>query len=85
MFFIGIVLFGRCPRLHWDGWSHVTDQKTRAFIKTDDRIGGIIGLGIQIQDTFHGGQKGGSERADAPCLLPMRFQVVFFRMFPTLV
>ena len=68
-----------------DWEKRVANQETRSFVKTDHWIGRVIGQGINGEQVLHARQEGRIERAKAPGLLQMRFQVVFFNRFPTKV
>src|SRR6266487_3938090 len=83
--FIFVMLFARLPWLHRYRHERVADQETRSFVKTDHRIGRVVGQGIQCENGLHPGQERGIEFSKAPGLHEMRFQVGFFNRLPTIV
>lgn len=71
---------------YWLAWlqrqrsSFLTDQLIRHFIKTDHRIMGMIGFGIQVQNIFHTPHEFSTDDGwYAPTLANPRFQFVFFK------
>jgi hypothetical protein len=82
---IGVVLFAHLARSHRHRQQRLTDQKTGPFIKANHRILRVVGQGIQGQNVLHACKKERIEGANAPGLRQMRFQLVFFRMVPTVV
>src|SRR6266487_54482 len=53
------------------------------FVKTDQRGGGIIGLGIQVQHILHCGHKVGIDVRNAPLLMLPGLQCVFLSSWRT--
>jgi hypothetical protein len=54
------------------------------FIKVDLGTSRIIRLRVDLQHVFHGGDKLGTDRWDAPLLLQPRLEVTFFKTRRTL-
>jgi hypothetical protein len=79
------MLFANLVALHGERLDFVANKKTRAFIKANDRVEWIIGLSIQPEEALHLGQELRVNLPDAPGLLEMRLQLVFFRILPTWV
>jgi hypothetical protein len=72
------VLLGNLAFAHRAWQQRIANQETGSFIEAHDRIGRIVGLGIQPQDVFKLRQKGSSDCANAPGLLQMGLEFVFF-------
>src|SRR5918999_10378 len=72
-----VVIPRRLPRSGRQGLADLTHQLVGAFIETDYRIVGIIGLGIEVQDIFHVPHEVRAYAWDTPGLLLPRLERVF--------
>jgi hypothetical protein len=67
-FLVLVVLLGNLTFAHRSWQQRIANQETGSLIEAHNRIGGIVGQGIQPQNMFKLRQKGGGNRANAPGL-----------------
>ena len=72
VFFISIMFFTDLAALHRQRLDFVTDQKARAFVKTDHRVLRIVRQAVQTKYLLHVGDKGAVDFADTPAFIQMR-------------
>src|SRR5438270_3173617 len=73
----------RVARFHRQWLADLAMHHQRLFIKTDLRSGGIIRLGIQVQDVLHGCHKVRIDVGNAPLLMLPGLQCVFLSNWRT--
>jgi hypothetical protein len=76
-FLVFIVLLGDLAFAHRAWQQRIANQETGSFIEAHQRIGRVVGLGIQPQNMFKLRQKGRINLAQAPGLLQVRLELVF--------
>src|SRR4029077_19178659 len=79
-----IIIALRPPWLSRQRLPSLFNELLTRLIKVDLGPGGIIGLGVDLQHVFHGGDELRTHLGDAPLLLPPRLEDRFFKTRRTL-
>src|SRR5215475_1252923 len=79
-----IIIALRPPWLRWQWLPRLFDELLGGLIKVDLGPCGIIWLGVDLQDVFHGGDELCPHLWDAPLLLQPRLEDCFFKTRRTL-
>lgn len=79
--FIGVMLPGRLASFHLQPGNAVADQKTRALVKANQRVALVYWQAVEVENLLHAGNESRVHNANAPGLVQMRSEFVFFRIF----
>src|SRR5205085_5081488 len=79
--FIGVMLAGGLPGFHRKPGHRVADQETGALVKANQRIALVYLQAVEVENLLHAGDESRVHNANAPGLIQVRSEFVFFSIF----